>query len=213
MDVGQHVGRCMSRLSSHLFCSKKSKRCIVFILEVKLCSLSLSWDAKLCSLSLSWDFERTRPKQIEGKKRVETTPLNRSEINQVCSAVKKREQVPTYHEAVGEDLDAVVPERRGRELQVAEVPGEDPRRDGQDVVEHVHRHGRRRDRRQQPELYHGRPGGAAGPRRLAVGQDALQPAAQLMGPTSRHGRRRRHRPCIPLCWATGLELTRRRMKM
>lgn len=75
----------------------------------------------------------------------------------------------TYHEAVGEDLDTIVAERRSSELEVAEVAAEDLRRDGEHVVEHVHHDGRRRDGREQPDLQRGRLASPTSPRRLTVG--------------------------------------------
>lgn len=45
-----------------------------------------------------------------------------------------------YHETVGEDLDAVVAERSGGELEVAEMAAEDLGGHGGDVVEQVNNH-------------------------------------------------------------------------
>jgi len=55
----------------------------------------------------------------------------------------------TYHEAVGEDLDAGVAEGGGGELERAEVAREDLRGHGHEVVDHVDEHGGRRQAHQQ----------------------------------------------------------------
>lgn len=48
----------------------------------------------------------------------------------------------TYHEAVGEDLDAIVAEGGGGELEVAKVAAEDLGGHGGDIVEEVDDDGR-----------------------------------------------------------------------
>jgi len=57
-----------------------------------------------------------------------------------------------YHEAVGEDLDAVVAEGGGGELDVAELAADDLRGGRHDDDEHVDHHGRHGEGRQQPQL-------------------------------------------------------------
>lgn len=46
-----------------------------------------------------------------------------------------------YHEAVGEDLDPVVSEGGGGELEVSEMAGEDLSAEREKVVQHVDDHG------------------------------------------------------------------------
>lgn len=48
----------------------------------------------------------------------------------------------TYHESIGQKLDAVIAEGRGGELEIAEMAAEYLRRHGSDVVEQVNYDGR-----------------------------------------------------------------------
>ena len=96
--------------------------------------------------------------------------------------------VRTYHEAVGEDLDSGVAERGGGELEVPEVAGEDLRRHGHEVVDHVHHDRRRRQPRQHPELDRRRRPRALRRRQRRVRQDALQTIRRAM-PVRGHGAR------------------------
>jgi hypothetical protein len=80
-----------------------------------------------------------------------------------------------YHEAVGEDLDAVVAEGGSGELDVADLPAEDLRGRRHDDDEHVHHHGRGRQRSEEPQLQRRRSRHAAGPRQRP-GEQRLQTA-------------------------------------
>jgi hypothetical protein len=70
-----------------------------------------------------------------------------------------------YHEAVGEDLDAVVAEGGSGELDVADLPAEDLRGRRHDDDEHVHHHGRGRQRSEEPQPQPPRGGATVAPRR------------------------------------------------
>ena len=101
----------------------------------------------------------------------------------------------TMRPAVGEELDAVVAEGSGGELDVAEVAAEDLRGRRRRHGEHVHRHGRRGQRRQQPQLQRRRRRHALRPR---VRDD----------PAIAGAREQRLQPPIGLAGAGGVVITR-----
>ena len=106
----------------------------------------------------------------------------------------------TMRPAVGEELDAVVAEGSGGELDVAEVAAEDLRGRRRRHGEHVHRHGRRGQRRQQPQLQRRRRRHAQRPRfrdDIAIAAPAPEssassrPSASPLGPAACSPARRR----------------------
>ena len=84
----------------------------------------------------------------------------------------------THHEAVGEDLDAVVAEGGGGELDVAELAAHDLSGRRHDDDEHVDHHGRRGEGSQQTQLQRRRRRHATEPWSLGggAGEQRLQPA-------------------------------------
>ncbi|WVZ66095.1 LOW QUALITY PROTEIN: hypothetical protein U9M48_015369 [Paspalum notatum var. saurae] len=99
----------------------------------------------------------------------------------IPSCIHTRPCYSTYHETVGEDLDAVVAEGGGGELDVAELAAHDLRRGRHDDDEHVDDDGGRGKGRQQPQLQRRGRRHAPEPRTAALasaraGEQRLQPA-------------------------------------